>query len=106
MGRIIDKISERRRQRQRALGRLASTASSTTCSSSAHPAADANATTPPFFYSFEFFPPKTEAGLDNLLTRIDRMAHRLDPLFIDVIKREMESAEQADLFAAKNQQSF
>lgn len=35
------------------------------------------------FYSFEFFPPKTEAGILNLLTRIDRMA-RLDPLFIDV----------------------
>jgi len=25
-----------------------------------------------WYYSFEFFPPKTEAGLDNLLTRIDR----------------------------------
>lgn len=37
-----------------------------------------------WYYSFEFFPPKTEAGLDNLLTRIDRMAQRLDPLFIDV----------------------
>jgi methylenetetrahydrofolate reductase (NADPH) len=37
-----------------------------------------------WYYSLEFFPPKTEAGLDNLLTRIDRMAQRLDPLFIDV----------------------
>jgi hypothetical protein len=36
------------------------------------------------YYSFEFFPPKTEAGLNNLLTRIDRMTRRLDPLFIDV----------------------
>ena len=36
------------------------------------------------YYSFEFFPPKTEPGLDNLLTRIERMARRLDPLFIDV----------------------
>lgn len=39
---------------------------------------------PEWYYSFEFFPPKTEAGLDNLLTRIDRMSTRLDPLFIDV----------------------
>lgn len=37
-----------------------------------------------WYYSLEFFPPKTEAGLDNLLTRIDRMARRLDPLFVDV----------------------
>jgi len=36
------------------------------------------------YYSFEFFPPKTEAGLDNLLTRIDRMSNRLNPLFVDV----------------------
>lgn len=35
------------------------------------------------YYSFEFFPPKTEAGLDNLYERIDRMKD-LEPLFIDV----------------------
>jgi hypothetical protein len=35
------------------------------------------------YYSFEFFPPKTEAGLDNLYERIDRMKE-LEPLFIDV----------------------
>lgn len=39
---------------------------------------------PSWYYSFEFFPPKTEAGLDNLFTRIDRMTRRLEPLFIDV----------------------
>lgn len=39
---------------------------------------------PNWYYSFEFFPPKTEAGLDNLFTRIDRMTSRLEPLFIDV----------------------
>lgn len=37
-----------------------------------------------WYYSFEFFPPKTEPGLDNLLTRIDRMSRRLDPLFVSV----------------------
>ena len=38
----------------------------------------------PLFHSFEFFPPKTEAGMDNLLTRIERMVLRLDPLFVDI----------------------
>ena len=115
MGRIIDKINERRRQRQRALGRLASTASSATCASSAHPSDDANNNTsnnnnsntiPPFFYSFEFFPPKTEAGLDNLLTRIDRMAHRLDPLFIDVTWGEAGSTSVRTLAVAAHAQRF
>ncbi|HIN61514.1 MAG TPA: hypothetical protein EYM89_02015 [Candidatus Marinimicrobia bacterium] len=35
------------------------------------------------FYSFEFFPPKTDFGLDNLYGRIDRMAS-LQPAYIDV----------------------
>ncbi|MBD3335353.1 MAG: methylenetetrahydrofolate reductase [Candidatus Eisenbacteria bacterium] len=35
------------------------------------------------FYSFEFFPPKTEAGLYNLYSRIDRLAC-LEPAFMDV----------------------
>ena len=35
------------------------------------------------FYSFEFFPPKTEFGMDNLYSRIDRMAS-LHPAYIDV----------------------
>lgn len=35
------------------------------------------------FYSFEFFPPKTPAGVENLYTRIDRMA-ALEPLFCDM----------------------
>lgn len=36
-----------------------------------------------FFYSFEFFPPKTEAGLRNLLARMGRMSV-LNPLFVTV----------------------
>jgi len=36
-----------------------------------------------WYYSFEFFPPKTERGLDNLLIRIERMS-KLNPIFIDV----------------------
>ena len=35
------------------------------------------------FYSFEYFPPKTDFGLDNLYTRIDRMAS-LQPAYIDI----------------------
>ena len=35
------------------------------------------------FYSFEFFPPKTDFGLDNLYSRIDRMAV-LRPAYIDI----------------------
>eukprot|EP01063_Lacrimia_lanifica_P009486 TRINITY_DN16494_c0_g1_i1.p1 TRINITY_DN16494_c0_g1~~TRINITY_DN16494_c0_g1_i1.p1 ORF type:complete len:624 (+),score=252.16 TRINITY_DN16494_c0_g1_i1:65-1936(+) len=34
-----------------------------------------------FFYSFEFFPPKTDAGLVNLLDRMERMAE-LKPTFV------------------------
>lgn len=35
------------------------------------------------YYSFEFFPPKTDTGVDNLYIRMDRMME-LEPLFIDV----------------------
>jgi methylenetetrahydrofolate reductase (NADPH) len=36
------------------------------------------------FFSFEFFPPKTEQGRNNLLGRIERMVSNFGPLFIDV----------------------
>jgi methylenetetrahydrofolate reductase (NADPH) len=35
------------------------------------------------YFSFEFFPPKTEAGVENLYLRMDRMT-TLQPVFIDV----------------------
>ncbi|KAK9452631.1 methylenetetrahydrofolate reductase-domain-containing protein [Dipodascopsis uninucleata] len=35
------------------------------------------------FFSFEFFPPKTEAGMQNLIARIQRMA-QLNPLFVNI----------------------
>ncbi|KAL9657366.1 hypothetical protein ABK040_014355 [Willaertia magna] len=35
------------------------------------------------FYSFEYFPPKTDAGVENLYQRLERMA-KLAPLFIDI----------------------
>ena len=78
MGRIIDKILERRKKRNNQNDIIRSHHNDADDG-------DENTSLPPgWFYSFEFFPPKTEAGLENLLTRIDRMTHRLDPLFIDV----------------------
>ncbi len=35
------------------------------------------------FWSFEYFPPKTETGIINLYDRIERMAS-LEPEFVDV----------------------
>lgn len=35
------------------------------------------------FFSFEYFPPKTEGGVANLYDRVARMA-RVEPLFVDV----------------------
>src|SRR5690606_22912226 len=35
------------------------------------------------FYSFEYFPPKTEEGVANLFSRLERMS-KLQPLFIDI----------------------
>lgn len=37
-------------------------------------------------YSFEYFPPRTDKGLESLLERIDRMS-LLNPLWIDVTWR-------------------
>lgn len=36
------------------------------------------------YYSFEYFPPKTETGLLNLYDRIERMSTTLKPDFIDI----------------------
>ena len=35
------------------------------------------------FFSFEFFPPKTEAGVDNLYLRMERMT-AMEPIFVDI----------------------
>ena len=35
------------------------------------------------FFSFEYFPPKTDEGVQNLFDRLDRMAS-FEPLWIDV----------------------
>jgi methylenetetrahydrofolate reductase (NADPH) len=82
MSRILDKIEERRRK------------------------CGGDHDGKPLYYSFEFFPPKTEAGLDNLLTRIDRMARRLDPLFIDVTWGSSGSTAVRSLAVASHAQRF
>ena len=35
------------------------------------------------YYSFEYFPPKTDQGVENLLDRIDRMG-KTNPFWVDV----------------------
>jgi methylenetetrahydrofolate reductase (NADPH) len=35
------------------------------------------------WYSFEYFPPKTDGGMENLLERVERMAN-LNPLWVDM----------------------
>ncbi|KAL7543848.1 hypothetical protein ACHAXR_013235 [Thalassiosira sp. AJA248-18] len=61
---------------------------------------------PGWYYSLEFFPPKTEPGLDNLLTRIDRMSRRLDPLFISVTWGANGSTLSRTLAVASHAQRF
>ena len=58
------------------------------------------------FYSFEFFPPKTEAGLTNLYGRLDRMAP-LSPTFIDVTWGAGGSANnELSLELSRNAQTY
>lgn len=57
------------------------------------------------FYSFEFFPPKTPAGVDNLYTRMDRMA-ALDPLFCDMTWGAGGSSAQLTIDLSANAQKL
>lgn len=57
------------------------------------------------FYSFEYFPPKTEAGLMNLYPRIERMA-RMRPAFVDITWGAGGSTSEATLEIATNLQKF
>lgn len=66
MSKIIDKINAYSRQ-------VSVTNSST----------DSSSTPCPPYFSFEFFPPKTEAGVENLYLRMDRMTS-LQPIFVDI----------------------
>ncbi len=57
------------------------------------------------FFSFEFFPPKTEAGLQNLYARLDRMAG-MEPCFIDITWGAGGSTNETTLTLSKNAQLF
>ena len=49
------------------------------------------------FFSFEYFPPKTEIGVENLLERIDRMS-ALNPLWVDVTWGAGGSTAESTMF--------
>jgi len=55
------------------------------------------------YFSFEFFPPKTEDGVANLYQRLDRMA-ALNPAFIDVTWGAGGSTSERTLEICKNAQ--
>jgi len=57
------------------------------------------------FYSFEYFPPQTEAGLHNLYSRIERMA-ALQPMFVDITWGAGGSTSDATLGISENLQKF
>lgn len=57
------------------------------------------------FYSFEYFPPKTPAGVYNLYPRIERMA-RLEPAFADITWGAGGSTSEKTLSIAENLQKF
>lgn len=46
-------------------------------------AEDSDSSKPHVWYSFEYFPPRTDVGVENLFERIDRMAC-LNPLWVDI----------------------
>lgn len=57
------------------------------------------------FYSFEYFPPKTEQGLYNLYERLDRMV-ALEPAFIDITWGAGGSTADLSLEISKNALRF
>ena len=57
------------------------------------------------FFSFEYFPPKTESGLQNLYSRLDRMAG-LEPCFIDITWGAGGSTSETTLTLSKDAQTY
>ena len=58
------------------------------------------------FYSFEYFPPKTPAGVANLYERVERMA-KLEPMFVDITWGAGGTTSELTLELASNyQQQF
>lgn len=57
------------------------------------------------FFSFEYFPPKTETGVANLYDRVDRMA-KVEPLFCDVTWGAGGSTSDLTLSLSGNMQQY
>jgi methylenetetrahydrofolate reductase (NADPH) len=57
------------------------------------------------FYSFEYFPPKTEGGIENLLERIERMA-LLNPLWVDMTWGAGGTTSESTLFLSSYIQNY
>ena len=57
------------------------------------------------FYSFEYFPPKTDFGMDNLYSRIDRMS-ALGPAYIDITWGAGGSTAERTLGMSKTIQKY
>eukprot|EP00954_Amorphochlora_amoebiformis_P016399 1285423-Amorphochlora_amoeboformis.AAC.1 len=58
------------------------------------------------FYSFEYFPPKTEPGVMNLYSRMDRMVAKFEPLFVDITWGTGGSTAKLTLEISKNVQNY
>jgi methylenetetrahydrofolate reductase (NADPH) len=99
---IIDKILERRSRKRL----IRSNGSNRSLSTGEATEQVEDVSPQEYYYSFEFFPPKTEAGLDNLITRIDRMTQRLDPLFINVTWGAAGSTAARTLAVASHAQRY
>lgn len=114
MTRIIDKIQARRKEHNKSHVRNGAASSEDTPSTASNHSTVSSANSgvvnvthaPSWYYSFEFFPPKTEPGLENLLTRIDRMCRRLDPLFISITWGANGSTSSRTLSIAGHAQRF
>lgn len=57
------------------------------------------------YYSFEYFPPKTKTGQQNLYIKLDKMGS-LEPLFIDITWGAGGSTSELTLDICKNTQHF
>lgn len=57
------------------------------------------------FFSFEYFPPKTDEGIINLYQRLDKMS-QMNPLFIDVTWGAGGSTSDKTLEICKNAQKY
>ena len=56
------------------------------------------------YYSFEYFPPKTKTGQQNLYIKLDQMS--VKPLFIDITWGAGGSTSDLTLDICKNTQNF